>query len=76
MRAEYDFVGLNNRTFVVPAVPATVLAGDVINTSNRNFQMVTAGLSYEFGPLVGRILVIERPSYSRLAQSLQSGLDR
>jgi outer membrane immunogenic protein len=50
VRAEYDFVGLNNRSFVVPSVPTTVLAGDVITTHDRNFQMVTVGLNYKFGP--------------------------
>ena len=48
VRAEYDYVGLNNQTFVVPAA-APALAGDVISTNNRNFQMVTAGINYKFG---------------------------
>jgi outer membrane immunogenic protein len=48
VRAEYDFVGLNNQTFVVPAA-APVLAGDVISTHNRDFQMVTVGFNYRFG---------------------------
>jgi len=48
VRAEYDFVGLNNQTFVLPAVGN--FPGDTISTSNRYFQMVTAGLNYKFGP--------------------------
>jgi outer membrane immunogenic protein len=45
-RVEYDYVGLGNRTFVVP-VTSPVLAGDTF-TSNRNVQMVTVGLNYLF----------------------------
>ena len=45
-RVEYDYVGLGNRTFVVPAT-SPVLAGDTF-TANRNIQMVTVGLNYLF----------------------------
>jgi outer membrane immunogenic protein len=48
VRAEYDYVGLNNPTFVVPAIGT--FAGDTISTNNRNFQMLTAGINYKFGP--------------------------
>jgi outer membrane immunogenic protein len=47
-RVEYDYVGLSNESFTVPAgfPPATV--GDVISTNNRNIQMVTVGVNYLF----------------------------
>jgi outer membrane immunogenic protein len=48
VRAEYDYVGLNNQTFVVPVIGN--FPGDTISTSNRYFQMVTVGLNYKFGP--------------------------
>jgi outer membrane immunogenic protein len=55
-RFEYDFLGLNNRTFVVPG-GFPVLAGDTFTTSNRNLQMATVGINYRFnwgytGPMV------------------------
>ena len=53
-RVEYDFIGLNNRTFTVPA--GFPLAGDVF-TANRNISMVTVGLNYLFnwgGPVMSR----------------------
>jgi len=50
VRAEYDFIGLNNRSFVVPGAIVPVLAGDVISTHNRDLQMFTVGLNYKFGP--------------------------
>jgi len=54
-RIEYDFVGLGNRTFAVPAT-SPILAGDTF-TANRNIQMVTVGLNYLFnwgGPVPAR----------------------
>jgi outer membrane immunogenic protein len=45
-RVEYDYIGLGNRTFVVPATSA-VIPGDVF-TANRNIQMVTVGVNYLF----------------------------
>jgi outer membrane immunogenic protein len=54
-RVEYDFIGLGNRSFVVPAT-SPVLAGDTF-TTNRNIQMVTVGLNYLFnwgGPVMSR----------------------
>ena len=48
VRAEYDFVGLNSRTFVVPAIGN--FGADTISTGNRDFQMFTVGLNYKFGP--------------------------
>ena len=47
-RIEYDYVGLTNQTFTVPAT-AAVLANDQFTFNNRNIQMVTAGINYKFG---------------------------
>lgn len=44
VRAEYDFVGLNNQSWNVP------LLGDVIASNNRDIQMFTVGINYKFGP--------------------------
>ena len=47
-RAEYDFIGLQNRSYTVaPGTPA--FGGDTINVNNRNIQLVTAGVNYKFG---------------------------
>jgi outer membrane immunogenic protein len=43
-RAEYDYIGLNNVTYTAVAP----FAGSV-GTSNRNIQLVTAGVNYKFG---------------------------
>src|SRR5271167_3184415 len=40
-RIEYDYIGLTNQTFTVPAT-AAVLPGDQFTFNNRNIQMVTA----------------------------------
>jgi outer membrane immunogenic protein len=45
-RFEYDYIGLGNRTFVVP-LTSPVLAGDTF-TANRNVQLVTVGINYLF----------------------------
>lgn len=48
-RVEYDFVGLSNYSFTVPATfPVVAFAGDTFSTSNRNIQMVTVGINYLF----------------------------
>jgi len=47
MKVEYDHLGLDNRTFVVP-VGAPFLAGDVISTSHRNVQEFKIGFNYLF----------------------------
>lgn len=47
VRAEYDFLGLNNRSFTVPA-GFPVLAGDTFSSNNRNVQMATVGINYLF----------------------------
>jgi outer membrane immunogenic protein len=48
VRAEYDFIGLQNQSFTVPRVPATRFAGDTISINNRTIQMITAGVNYKF----------------------------
>jgi opacity protein-like surface antigen len=47
-KLEYDFLGLSNRSFVVPA-GASFLAGDVFSTSNRNVRELKVGLNFLFG---------------------------
>jgi outer membrane immunogenic protein len=47
VKLEYDYLGLGNRTFVVPA-GAPFLAGDTFTTNNRNVQMVKVGVNYLF----------------------------
>ena len=47
VKLEYDYLGLGNRTFVVPAA-APFLAGDTFTTHNRNVQMVKVGFNYLF----------------------------
>jgi outer membrane immunogenic protein len=48
VKAEYDYLGLENRTFVVPA-GAPFLAGDTFTSNhNRNVQMVKVGFNYLF----------------------------
>jgi len=46
VKVEYDYLGLNSRTFTVPA--GTFLAGDTFTTSNPNVQMVKVGANYLF----------------------------
>jgi len=45
-KLEYDYVGLSNYSFTVPA--GFALAGDVFTSSSRNVQMVTVGVNYLF----------------------------
>jgi outer membrane immunogenic protein len=47
VRAEYDFIGLNNQTFVVPGGAAPF--GPTFTGNNRNIQLVTTGINYKFG---------------------------
>jgi outer membrane immunogenic protein len=49
VRAEYDFIGLQNQSFTVSGVPRTPFAGDRISINNRNMQMITVGLNYKLG---------------------------
>ena len=46
-RVEYDYVGLNDASFTVPAT-FPVVGGDVFSTHNRNIQTVTVGINYLF----------------------------
>jgi opacity protein-like surface antigen len=48
VRAEYDFIGLQNQSFAVPRVPATRFAGDTISINNHTIQMITVGVNYKF----------------------------
>ena len=43
-----DFIGLNNQAFTTSPGPAP-FGGDVINTNNRNIQLLTVGFNYKFG---------------------------
>ena len=47
VKFEYDYLGLGNRTFFIPAT-APFLAGDTFTTNNRNVQMVKVGVNYLF----------------------------
>jgi outer membrane immunogenic protein len=48
-RLEYDYVGLNSRSFTIPVGFPVGVAGDVFTTrNNRNVQMVTVGVNYLF----------------------------
>jgi outer membrane immunogenic protein len=46
-KVEYDFLGLRNRSFTLPA-NAPFLAGDTFNTTKHDVQMATVGLNYRF----------------------------
>jgi outer membrane immunogenic protein len=46
-KIEYDFLGLEDRTFIVP--PGFLVAGDAFTSRNRNVQMLKVGLNYRFG---------------------------
>ena len=48
-RAEYDFVGLQNRSITVASGTGSPFAGDTINFNNRNISLLTAGVNYRFG---------------------------
>src|SRR5262249_18244788 len=49
VKVEYDYLGLGNRTFVIPAGAAFgPFAGDTFTTNNRNVQMVKVGFNYLF----------------------------
>jgi outer membrane immunogenic protein len=48
VRFEYDFLGLNGRTFTVPA-GSVFLAGDTFTTGGNNVQMATVGINFRFG---------------------------
>jgi outer membrane immunogenic protein len=47
VKFEYDYLGLGNRTFFIPAT-APLLPGDTFTSNNRNIQMVKFGVNYLF----------------------------
>jgi outer membrane immunogenic protein len=47
VKLEYEFLGLGNRTFVIPGT-APLLAGDTFTSHNGNVQMVKVGFNYLF----------------------------
>ena len=47
-RLEYDYVGLTNQTFTIPATSAN-LPNDQFTGNSRNIQLITAGINYKFG---------------------------
>ena len=50
VKAEYDYIGLSSRTFVVPVGSPFLLAGDTFTTSGtNNVQMATVGINFLFG---------------------------
>jgi outer membrane immunogenic protein len=49
VRAEYDFVRLNNATYTAPAAAPAPFASDVISSNNRQINLVTIALNYKFG---------------------------
>jgi outer membrane immunogenic protein len=46
-KVEYNYLALDDRTFVVPA-GSPFLAGDTFTQSNRNIQMLKVGVNYRF----------------------------
>jgi outer membrane immunogenic protein len=49
VKAEYDYLGLGNRTIFIPAGAAFApFSGDTFTTNNRNVQMVKVGVNYLF----------------------------
>jgi outer membrane immunogenic protein len=47
VKLEYDYLGLGNRSFFIPAT-APFLANDAFTSGNRNVQMVKVGFNYLF----------------------------
>jgi outer membrane immunogenic protein len=47
VRFEYNYIGLSNRSFVIPAGFPN-LAGDVFTTKNPSVQTATVGINYLF----------------------------
>jgi outer membrane immunogenic protein len=45
LKFEYDYLGLGNQSFTIPAT-APLLAGDTFTSSNRNVQMFKVGVNY------------------------------
>ncbi|HJY89601.1 MAG TPA: outer membrane beta-barrel protein [Candidatus Acidoferrum sp.] len=56
VKVEYDYIGLGNRSFSIPAT-AAILAGDTLTSNNRNVQEFKFGVNYLFNwgpPIAGR----------------------
>jgi outer membrane immunogenic protein len=47
VKFEYDYLGLGNRTFFIPAA-APFLAGDTFTSNNRSISMLKIGVNYLF----------------------------
>ena len=47
-KVEYDFLGLSNTSFTVPAGTFGFSSGDTFTTRNRDLQMLTVGFNYLF----------------------------
>jgi opacity protein-like surface antigen len=47
-KVEYNYLGLDDRTFIVPAGVPGFLPGDTFTQSNRNIQTVKVGINYLF----------------------------
>src|SRR2546427_5048680 len=47
-KVEYNYLGLDSRTFTVPAGVPGFLPGDTFTQRNRNIQMVKVGINYLF----------------------------
>jgi outer membrane immunogenic protein len=48
LRAEYDYIGLGNRTYTVAPGP-TIFGGDVITYNYPGFSIMTLAVNYKFG---------------------------
>ena len=48
-KIEYDYLGLNSRSFTTPFALGPIPAGDTFSTNNLNVQMVKFGINYRFG---------------------------
>jgi opacity protein-like surface antigen len=48
-RVEFEYVGLNNQTFTIPASVGGLPAGDQFSGNNRRIELVNAGVNYKFG---------------------------
>ena len=47
-KLEYNYVGLSNTTYTVPATAPFGLANDVFSVGSRNIQTITAGINFIF----------------------------
>jgi len=49
VRGEFDYIGLQNQSFVVPAGAPGAFSGDTFTGASRNIMMLTTGINYKFG---------------------------